>query len=380
MRSQEMLLHIGAPKCGSSALQTALSQQPVIQPNDPSAPTYVYWAYSGLSGLLEGRALQNVARNSPFGYANADGLGNPKGNARPIAALAAALQDIQHSATPGEIPILSAEPWIGHSGRFSKALNSIESPPSITAMAYVRPPATWANSAWWQWGAWIGSEQNEWLKGRSKPTSWASRLRNWPSVCAIKTVNAYMADRDIVAHFYERLGAPLPKRKPVNSTLSHDLLQFLLRNRAFRPSAHTAQVEFVLARHVSFSGPKPPFALNREVLQYILDNTAAENDALKEFLSADELARMENNADWWHLEAYEERLTQAENMPSDDPDRLIADLEASPLSRGFGQTRFMRKKIKPLEPSDPSAADQHIATLINRIRAADNFGRKINLF
>ena len=65
-----MILHIGAPKCGSSALQTVLSMTPDLQ--DRSGNAYRYTAVQTSLGAYEvryGRALTRSAQSSSYGYA-----------------------------------------------------------------------------------------------------------------------------------------------------------------------------------------------------------------------------------------------------------------------------------------------------------------------
>lgn len=268
-RDGRLIIHIGAGKCGSSALQSALSMTPCIQDRNGAQFRYAAWAKRGRNSgrLVSDRALTRAAQLSRYGYASAPSASNPD---ELLAFLAALSKD--HSKTDHNF-IASHESWVQNLGILSNALAETK---QVEAVAFVRPPIPWLNSAYWQWAHWAGTTFPRWV---SKQGFWnmGPHLEDWSNHFGSR-LTVRPAGHDIVSTFYDILDVdqtapPSNSFQASNTSSPRVLLRVLFRNKHLRSSAHDGSIEFVLARWCDFSGlSKPwavsPVALKRLHLQY----------------------------------------------------------------------------------------------------------------
>lgn len=173
-----LVLHLGAPKCGSSALQAALTHNP--DHYDRAGQRYCYVGTRTTGGIvhpLYGRKVKRVAQLSEFGYASWPNLRDPDqsyvGVARvivpkgaqsdPDPVWAALDQVMQASKRRAHVPILSNEGWLREAAAFADWLKG-HPKAVVDAVAFVRPPVDWVNAAYWQWGVWTGLDCVTWMR------------------------------------------------------------------------------------------------------------------------------------------------------------------------------------------------------------------------
>lgn len=316
------ILHIGAPKCGSSALQVALSAQPVL--HGGNGRSYAYVARRRRS-VLQGRAVTMAAQASAYGYVNWPHMAPGEDAAAYWARLQSVLPRGPKCDT---VPILSSEGWIEH-GREFGAVSGLGQGAPVDAVAYVRPPLDWLNAAYWQWGVWqYGAWHNRnteaWL-GQER-YQLGRQIADWAAVPAVR-LRVLDARRDAVAGFAAAFGVPLVPAGHVNTAAPPALIGFLLRNRRFRPTPHASGVEFVFNRWCRVPGNPRPWAFLPRFAEAVWPALQDEVSRLMDVLPEAEAEALLADPGWRSLGPYYARL-KAGPSPLDDPldmaDLLVA--------------------------------------------------------
>ena len=174
MTDSQLVLHIGAPKCGSSALQAALTRQPVLTAADGRRFRYVSLGRgAGPPRLIEGQSLRRIADTSVFGYATFPAVPRDDSTQAYFEAIDATRR---RGLRGGFVPILSNEAWIGDPALFAAALAAAGNPP-VDAVAFLRAPVDWLNAAYWQWGVWSQPRFERWHVPRAAPIPLATISR-----------------------------------------------------------------------------------------------------------------------------------------------------------------------------------------------------------
>ncbi|TFL18172.1 hypothetical protein [Jannaschia formosa] len=236
-----MVLHLGAPKCGSSSVQAALSRQPELRARDGRRLAYIC---ATTDGVLAGEVLRENAARSAFGYAATPNL-RADVAAPVLAHLEAGARDL---IARGVVPILSSEGWLMQANRFRKSGVLERLGGGVHVVFAVRPPIDWLNAAWWQWGAWSDVSCDRFLARNLAHVRWPKLAADWAAVPGVTAVHLRLADGDAVRGLFDLLDVPPPETPPVNTSLPPDLLSFLLRNRYLRPGPSSPEIEFRLAR------------------------------------------------------------------------------------------------------------------------------------
>ncbi|MBK5932908.1 hypothetical protein C8N32_1219 [Rhodovulum imhoffii] len=307
------IVHIGAPKCGSSALQRALSVAPLLHDGARHVRYVALRAERGWT-RLEGEALRRAAQGSPFGYVSCPDPARVQDGAGLMRAVAATLCA---GAKRGVRPILSCEGWIAHPDAFAAALRARGFPP-VEAVAFLRPPVDWVNAAYWQWGVWGAPTAAAWLAGGTMPYRFGALLTRWARIPNL-SLRVRPARPDAVARFAADFGLPLVGGG-CNAASPAALLGFLLRNRRFRPSAHASQAEFVVQR---WCPPVPGrlWALRAEDVRALRPVVAETREMLCRLLPAEDLDILMADPRWTREEPYHRAILSGISV-LDDPQDL----------------------------------------------------------
>lgn len=341
------ILHIGAPKCGSSALQMALSASPALRGADGSR--YAYLARHS-RGVLQGGALTRAAQASPYGYANWANMARGEDADAYWAGLRAA---VRQCGARGAVPVLSSEGWIERGQAFG-VRSGLGGGAPVEAIAFVRPPLDWLNAAYWQWGVWqYGAFHNRNTETWLGPARFGlgRQIADWAAVLAIR-LRVLPAGQDAVGGFARAYGLPLRPLGQVNGAVPPALIGFLLRNRRFRPSPHASAVEFVFNRWCLVPGTPRPWAFLPRFAEAIWPALQDEVSRLLDVLPENEAGALLADPGWRSLGPYYARL-RAGPTPLDDPVDLAGLLAA--LSDGLCRVAGALRMRPPTPPRVPAA-------------------------
>ena len=322
-----IVLHVGAPKCGSSALQAALSARPVLSLPDGGQLRYLARG-SGLRGdALSGPRLQQAAEAAVHGYLNWPGRTREMTPHRYHATLDRAVRGAVRGGGD-TVPLMSNEGWIGRATEFASHLPEwFDGRTRVDVFAAARPPLEWLNAAYWQWGVWTGRSIDDWLEREVMPYRLGSDLQDW---AALPGVRLHLAlTPDVVADFSERFGVAVssdPTRR--NAALPPAMVGFLIRNRRFRRTAHDSAVDFVLQRWCRPDAAPELYAsklwaLGPQHAQALRGALGSEVDRLMALVPEDEALEAVYLRPGWRREAPYHALLRAPQARLHDPEDLV---------------------------------------------------------
>jgi hypothetical protein len=349
-----LVLHVGASKCGSSALQVAMSHAETLGAHGPG--TSVYAAIHQREGLLHGARLRDQARRNVSNYVASapahviaeQGWIWRRRIAREIAALV---------RSHGQV-VLSNEGWfhrfdaLGAAGLFQR----VGVP--VAVHAYVRPQVPFMNSAWWQWGAWTGTPLEHWVGKRLPSVQWHRFVERLQAADWVERVEVRALPRDVVADFaatldLEALGAQSAlgtasggaRAAPVNRGMPGEILRIVQRHPELWPVMSNSNLGFALGRHLEGREPTP-WVLDRKLERRILDACLDSNRRLCALVSVEQAAVIRADPAWWRLP--EERGRAAEPWQAMPPrvrtlDRLCAEMAKVILALDREQRRGRRQ-------------------------------------
>jgi hypothetical protein len=314
-------------KCGSSALQTALSHNPTLE-----SPTYGTLQYCHLSreGNIEPvHQLKHMLPNIPHGYIASSPAVKFAFNQNNLRTSKAAVARLSRKGAV----ILSHESWAHTLPIFQEAGLFGALGLNAHAVAYVRPPVEWINSAWWQWGAWSDREFGPWLHSMIPATQWSRLIAPWRDAHCVSSLNVRLLDDDIVADFCRLLDAERLPSARRNTGLPGEVLRFMQNHAEFRKGPHDAKNDHIFARRLpGLKAGNTPWVLNRQRIQIILDETRDSNLQLMAMLDEKSQAIMRKDARWWEATAYSEKRVEEPGpitLSREDLDRLaVSALQA----------------------------------------------------
>ncbi|MEA2048160.1 MAG: hypothetical protein U9O64_06885 [Campylobacterota bacterium] len=306
----DAVIHIGLGKSGSSALQYALSQRPIIKALKNKKYKQVRYVSIDKTGYLyEGKQLANYAKYVPSGYSRSC---NPKFMKTFSDEMFSLLNSKLHElSNNGEsLIVLSSEGWSIQANQFKN--NDIFKKLGINAyvICYVRNPVEWINSAWWQWGAWSGMSLDDYVMWAIKEevSKWPNILKKWQNYLGKEQVTVKVLPKDIIRDFYEFIGVSTDSISTFrsNSTLSAEFLRFYQQHRELRPSPHESAMDFILSdvMPIDNSFEKTPWVLNEKHIKSILEETYDSNQSLIKLFENNSKEVCINDNKWWELSAF----------------------------------------------------------------------------
>lgn len=295
----KLYLHIGFGKCGSSALQTALTLNHTLHAADR---TIKYAAIIPRQLVISGKQLKEYADCQPHGYANS------------IPALATfyhkknVIEKFRKALGGDNDWILSQEGWNRRADEFTESGLLKQLGREVHVIAYVRPQVEWLNSACWQWFYWHdrGNDPSASLSRCSTHTmDWEHWLSQWEKVPYVRSVTVRLLPRDIFSDFLSLLHVdpdstlPIP---PNNTTLPLEAIS-LLSHMGLTRKHTSSEVDFILQNHLELSGKKP-WAVPPDKAREVIEDHRASNLRLKERLNEKSAAMMDSDTRWWDPSYY----------------------------------------------------------------------------
>lgn len=303
VKSANAIFHVGGPKCGSSSLQMALSREPVFCSTDGKA-RYEYVCLDHTETLFRQRVLQRAAKESAHQYMCSFWRGRWASDTAFLAGLKRQLGSI---TADGTNVIFSSEGWVGAAPEFAKHDILPRMGLNAKVILFVRPQIPWLNSAWWQWGAWSNKSFERWLHEMKPMALWEHHADAWRRVPGVHSVEVYAATRDVVATFFQQLGARPPAHENSNRSLDADVLRFLQRHPDLRPGEHASQIDFVLEKRLPSGAKGVPWVLSETLTAELIEYFRRDNETLLASLPEAERRAIESDPLWWDATAFRGR-------------------------------------------------------------------------
>ncbi len=296
---KQVILHIGAGKCGSSALQQFLSFNPVLETTD--GKKVLYGTIGANGNLLTGELIADCAITSPTEYLSCKILKNCnqevfESNFRE------SLKNVD-----AEMLVLSCEGW-NREAKEAEQLFRVLASYKVIVLMYVRPPVDWVNSAWWQWGAWTKSDFTRWLNKAVNSTKWVEQIEEWKKVGFVDKLLVRVLPKDIIQDFAKivKLNIPSKENHIVNKSLPDIVLRVYQMRNTLRPSAHNSKMDFSLSKYLKTQG-KPAWVLSQENVEYIIEQTRSANCELLDFFNEAIREKVKKSPAWWNADYYKDR-------------------------------------------------------------------------
>ncbi len=319
-----LLIHIGSNKCGSSALQTALSEQPLVKGSH--GETIAYAAITSDGTLLHGENLRQAALRKPHGY---EACPHQKHIVNWSMDQQRHLRRQFHRIEADTV-VLSRETWRNYGQIVGEYLLPLFSVPT-TAVVYVRPQITYLNAGWWQWAAWEDVTLSDWVDQKLPDIQWHRSVLEFIRTSGIEDVRVRLYPKEIVADFYDVLHAQVdpPTGYRLNSALPPALLRVFQRHRKqLRPGPHKSAIDFVLSRHLA-RPTTSPWVLDQSTVRHIIDFSYEDNLRLLGLLDPQSAQAMKSDPQWWDFSFYADKTVepwQAQPPQDKELDELCAQL------------------------------------------------------
>ncbi|MCI5045677.1 MAG: hypothetical protein MRY72_13355 [Aquisalinus sp.] len=298
---KKVIVHIGYPKCGSSAIQHFLCHNQQLYGDDVS---YRYFVM-GKEGIMSQQEVTALSRRSLSGYVAS------------VGSLSNALLSLQdHLATQEDddfIPIISQEGWGSNDdiADLRDVSDQLRDEVELHIVGYVRPQISWLQSAWWQWYAWRGDGLSldkawKWLKHTVK---WHGRLQRFAAIPSVGSVTARLQDahadvtRDLL-DYLQLSDTAYQAGKRINTSVTANHVAIYRRLPFLRPP-HDSRADLIIEKLFP-TRKRPPFIITREFAADVLAEVYEDNIALLDSLGDKAKATMQRDQRWWSVEAYAE--------------------------------------------------------------------------
>jgi len=296
-------VHIGAGKCGSSSIQSFFSQHPFhccLETNKE-----IEYCCFSQKGLLRGQVIPQLLARSIQGYISSQ----PRVSAETLNAITESLSRINTDI------LLSCEGWLNQllnpqrAQQLAKAWSGNGSR-DIILYLFVRPPVSWINSAWWQWGAWDKDIVfSQWVNGMTNAAQWGKHYQKLKGYGIFKHIEIEVLGSNVVHQLSDGLGiarAPSMNERS-NISLPHELLTLFAECQSFRTSQHDPKSDFVAMRALrksTYKYSKAPFVLSEEQVTWICNQTRESNNIVLDAIGQFKRQEMINNPAWWEPDYY----------------------------------------------------------------------------
>ncbi|NBV45731.1 MAG: hypothetical protein EBR86_08865 [Planctomycetia bacterium] len=303
-----IVLHVGGPKTGSSALQYDFTWNPVRPALDRPGVAYEYVALNARGQLRRGRGLAEMASRFAAHYANSAAIESLF--RLPQRRLAACIGELQAMRRDGIVPVLSYELWLHSERSLVERFAALFDAP-LEVVAYVRDPVSWLTSAYWQRHQVEGASLNQWIEAYLPLTYWADHLDGWVALPNTRVAVRVM-EGSVPADFCRLLGcAASPGDVRHNTSLPGPFARFLTRHH-LPATVSVSEMKFAWWRWVGSldRGAERaralgglPRVIEQPQLETIIAATRAANERLLAQCDAETAARIRADPRWWSADA-----------------------------------------------------------------------------
>lgn len=368
-----VVLHVGAPKAGSSALQYDLTRDPRRPVPGRPGTWSEYVAIDAGGRLLRGDALDAFASLYAARYCASADLEALTADGRErladaVAALAALRAD-------GTIPVLSYELWLhSRADRIHAFTRALAAP--VHVVVYVRDPVSWLRSRYWQRRGRIDRSRADWIEEHVANCRWVEPVARWQAAPGVVRVDVRLADRPVPHDFASLLGFTPPRdHVSHNPSVPGEMARYLERH-ALSPEIHVSEAKFAWSRWTGAADAArgfdpPPATFDADDLRMIIERSSAASAALLASCDDDVRSRIVADARWWSADP-EVHAGPAPRHPRAAPveeaDRLLdAGLRALVAADGAWRAEERRRRL----------ADAEIVRLEALLAAAADRGRAL---
>jgi len=350
----DAVLHIGLGKCGSSALQQALSQKPVLKSKNIKYKNVKYISIDRHGHLYVGEKLRKKSANSVSEYSvSCHTQDIAKLSKESFATLRKRLINISNNNNT--LIVMSCEAWAQQINIFEKHSILKKLRMNAKAICYVRNPVEWINSAWWQWGAWSENDLDTFIEHTlvNNVEKWYENIIAWKQLLGDENVTVKILPKDIVSDFYNFIDIDTTKYEENrnNTSLPGEILRFYQKHRELRRSPHDFSMDFILSSSMNLETgySKTPWVLSPAKIEEIIERTKDSNKKLMEILDTESREICENNKKWWDATAFshkEELLESYKEQPlnTKDLDKLLFESLKS-IKRLSLENKKLKKKL-----------------------------------
>ena len=337
----DTIAHIGAGKCGSSALQAYLSAHPELS-NRAGAKLY----YGALSrgGFVPPEEMPKLLNKSINGYISS--VGSEIIEQIPPVAKERIINALRKFPAP---LMMSHESWFAGMRRPGGRLALLEllsarGARSVGMIAYVRAPVKWINSAWWQWGAWLPNVNfQQWLDGAIRSCTWLHPARAVAMEPGVAAFQLRPVLGDVVSQFLDAIDCETPASASTasNRSLPKEFLELFKHAPDLRPGPHVVNADFIALRaiaHSEHSYTPTPWVLDMDQVTMILKRTRQSNMAILDMMSEEDRNAVIADPAWWDAGAY----TRCSRV---DPFQLPAAAPEDLLPMGADLMRLLRRAM-----------------------------------
>ncbi|MDP2902229.1 MAG: hypothetical protein Q8N96_03865 [Methylovulum sp.] len=299
---KKLYIHAGFDKCGSSSIQTFLSRQGEFKCKNGDDLVYAAFLRERIG---HGKELAKLASHNVYGFRDSLPLKafktSPEEHINAVGGQLLSLLQKSHV-------VLSRESWNYEFDAWNKISFFSKNKIDVTLIFYIRPPVTWMNSAWWQWGAWSGIGLDAWIDQVINAVNYVERIRAFSSLSWVKGIHVRLLDTNLLDDFSNLVGldreAGRPLQSVANKSLSNGILRLFQAHRRLRPDPHNSGIDFVLEKHLKLEG-KADWILDSANIKKIIGQTRNSNLALMDFIDEDCKAKFLADQRYWDPAAFD---------------------------------------------------------------------------
>lgn len=371
MHDVPIVLHVGAPKAGSSALQYDLTWSPRRPILSGPGVECEYVAIDATGRLVRGDELDAFASLYAARYAASAAIDDLI--ALPAERFHRAIGTLAGMRGEGIVPVMSYELWL-HADRAAVHRFTAALAGPLRVVAYVRDPVSWLTSLYWQRRRPEPLSMGAWIARKATLCCWDRHVEAWRTAPNVVRVEVRLADEPVPADFARTVGfAPTPVDVRHNTRVPGEFARFVERH-AISPALSVSEAKFAWARWTAAAGVDGPFAPSPALfgaadLRAIVERTASSSAALLPHCDEEVRSRIVGDARWWSSDPEVHGGTPpgtAISPPVEESDRLLdaglrALVAADAAWRGEERSRRVAEGQRDRAESERMAAEAALA-------------------